>query len=315
MKNIITLAVVSVVAIWLASGEQAVEGVGGEDNAAASTTCRLIGLGDIHGDLQNMMNILQAAKLVSNNPASSEGDQWMWTGGCATLVQTGDVVDRGDHSIEAVLQLEQLSHQAKAVGGRIIQLLGNHEVMSFAGDVRYANQAEMKRTGGEAKFKSRFAPGGDMHDILSVKDIIATVNRTTFVHAGVLPSFAALGVAKMNRIARDQLATNELFGGIFGDDGPIWTRKIIMEAMNGDCTEADLSLRLLGSARMVIGHTIQPTHKIASYCEGKVIAIDIANSRAIYGRNPGCVEFFADGSISAIYATPAGGAAATPNQE
>jgi hypothetical protein len=166
-------------------------------------------------------------------------------------------------------------------------------------------KAEMRRTGGEEKFKSRFAPGGDLHSILSVKDIIATVNRTTFVHAGVLPSFAALGVAKMNRIARAQLAANELFGGIFGDDGPIWTRKIITEAMSGDCTEADLSLRLLGSARMVIGHTIQPSHKIVSYCEGRVIAIDIANSRAIYGKHPGCVEFFADGTIGAIYATPA----------
>lgn len=273
---------------------------------ADETSCRLVGMGDIHGDLQTMMSILETAKLVSNKIGVDGNNNWRWTGGCATLVQTGDVVDRGDHSIEAVLQLEKLAKQAKKAGGRIIQLLGNHEVMSFAGDLRYANQAEMRRTGGEAKFKARFAPGGDMHKILSVKDIIVTVNRTTFVHAGVLPSYAALGVAKMNRIARAQLATNELFGGIFGDDGPIWTRRIIMEAMHGDCTEADLSLRLLGSSRMVIGHTVQPTHRIVSYCDGKVIAIDIANSRAIYGKNPGCVEFFKDGTIGAIYVKAGG---------
>ena len=267
-----------------------------------TSSCRLVGLGDVHGDLDNMLRILAAAKLVEKSPNTGEVH---WVGGCATLVQTGDVVDRGDHSIEAVMVLEMLRREAKAAGGRVIQLLGNHEVMSFAGDVRYANHDEMSRVGGEDKFKARFAPGGDIHKLLSKKSIIATLNKTTFVHAGVLPSFAALGVAKMNRIARNQLATNDLFGGIFGDDGPIWTRRIIMDAQKGDCMEADLSLNLLGSNRMVIGHTIQPSHKIVSYCDGKVIAIDIANSRAIYGKNPGCVEFFADGTIGAIYAKPA----------
>jgi hypothetical protein len=51
-------------------------------------------------------------------------------------VQTGDFTDRGPQVRAAMDFLMGLEPQAKAAGGRVAVLLGNHEVMNLIGDVR-----------------------------------------------------------------------------------------------------------------------------------------------------------------------------------
>ena len=77
-------------------------------------------MGDIHGELKGFKEILAQAALKD-----ARGN---WSGKEAVLVQTGDVIDRGPHSIEAVQLLRQLQTQASAAGGQVVRLCGNHEL-------------------------------------------------------------------------------------------------------------------------------------------------------------------------------------------
>jgi len=101
-------------------------------NAAAlsdKTTERLVAVGDVHGDFDDFCLILERTGLVS--------EQNHWSGGSATLVQTGDLLDRGPKGREAMDLLMSLEKEAATTGGRVVPLLGNHEVMNILGDLRY----------------------------------------------------------------------------------------------------------------------------------------------------------------------------------
>ncbi len=97
----------------------------------ADPSDRVVAIGDIHGDFEAFVSILQTAGLVN--------DRNRWIGGAATLVQTGDFTDRGSE-VRAVMDLlMSLEAQAESAGGRVEVLLGNHEVMNLMRDVRDVN--------------------------------------------------------------------------------------------------------------------------------------------------------------------------------
>jgi hypothetical protein len=101
-------------------------------NAVASSDKapeRLVAVGDVHGDFDDFCLILKRAGLVD--------EQNRWIGGSATLVQTGDLVDRGPKGREAMDLLMGLEKEAAKAGGQVLPLLGNHEVMNILGDLRY----------------------------------------------------------------------------------------------------------------------------------------------------------------------------------
>ena len=92
---------------------------------------RHIIVGDVHGELTGFKEILTHAGLI---------DVWVdWSGKDAVLIQTGDVIDRGPHSVEAVQFLRQLQARAMAAGGRVVRLCGNHELMLLQGNYKYAD--------------------------------------------------------------------------------------------------------------------------------------------------------------------------------
>ncbi|MFN7977926.1 MAG: metallophosphoesterase [Vicinamibacterales bacterium] len=96
--------------------------------AAQAPATRVVAIGDVHGSLDGFTSVLRAAGLVN-------GDGH-WTGGTATFVQTGDVTDRGA-GVRAVFDLiRRLGPEAEAAGGRVMPVLGNHEVMNLLGELR-----------------------------------------------------------------------------------------------------------------------------------------------------------------------------------
>lgn len=90
---------------------------------------RVVAVGDIHGDFDALAAILQHVELMDA--------KHRWTGRNATLVQTGDFLDRGPKVRQVMDLLIALEKQAPKKGGRFVVLLGNHEVMNLMGDLRY----------------------------------------------------------------------------------------------------------------------------------------------------------------------------------
>jgi hypothetical protein len=96
---------------------------------------RIIAVGDLHGDFQAWTDIATAAGIA--DPAGH------WAGGATTLVQMGDVTDRGPDSLKIIRSLQQLQAEAPQAGGRVIVVLGNHEAMNLLGDYRYTTPGEI----------------------------------------------------------------------------------------------------------------------------------------------------------------------------
>jgi hypothetical protein len=103
--------------------------------AAASTLVaadRVVGVGDVHGSIDGLTTILRTAGLIDDSNA--------WIGGDATLVQTGDLLDRGIHLRDVMDLLMRLQAEAPSSGGTVIVLLGNHEAMNLLGIRRDVNR-------------------------------------------------------------------------------------------------------------------------------------------------------------------------------
>jgi hypothetical protein len=102
---------------------------------ALTTTDRIVAVGDVHGAYDRFVGILRAAGIVDGRAR--------WIGGRATLVQTGDVVDRGPHSRRVLDLLMRLEREAARAGGAVHALLGNHEVMRMIGQWQDVSPGEL----------------------------------------------------------------------------------------------------------------------------------------------------------------------------
>ncbi len=91
---------------------------------------RIVAVGDVHGSFDGLRAVLRAAGLIDTSDR--------WTGGTATLVQTGDVTDRGADVRGALDLLMALEREAPTQGGRVLPVLGNHEAMNLVGELRDA---------------------------------------------------------------------------------------------------------------------------------------------------------------------------------
>jgi hypothetical protein len=96
---------------------------------------RIVAVGDLHGDYDVWLDIARNAGLID---AKNH-----WAGGHATLLQAGDIVDRGEDSLKIIRHLRSLQKEASKAGGKVIVLLGNHEAMNMTGDLRYVDPAEL----------------------------------------------------------------------------------------------------------------------------------------------------------------------------
>jgi hypothetical protein len=91
----------------------------------------LVAIGDVHGDFDDFCSILQRVGLID--------EQRHWTGGNTTLLQLGDLIDRGPKPRQVLDLMLSLDEQSAKAGGHLVALLGNHEMMNLMGDLRYVS--------------------------------------------------------------------------------------------------------------------------------------------------------------------------------
>lgn len=89
----------------------------------------VVAIGDVHNDFDDFVAILRHTGLIDA--------QNHWAGGKTTLVQVGDLLDRGPKPREVLNLMMALEKEASQAGGRVVSLLGNHEMMNIMGDLRY----------------------------------------------------------------------------------------------------------------------------------------------------------------------------------
>jgi len=232
---------------------------------------RAVAIGDLHGDLSAARAALRAAGAID------AGDHWI--GGKLLVIQTGDVLDRGGDESQILELLEKLDGEARAQGGALVELLGNHELMNAAGDFRYVTPAGRRDFHGDRAHE--LAPGGSWAKRLAHHNVIAIVGDTVLSHAGVLESWVAK-VDATNLESRCWLDgdTPTPASALTADDSPVWTR-----AYGGDdvdCAALGRVLHELGVKRMVVGHTVQKSG-ITSACDGALWRIDVGMTQVFGG--------------------------------
>ena len=107
----------------------AVQAWAGPAKAAAEPPESVVAIGDVHNAFDDFVAILRRTGLIN--------EQNHWAGGKTTFVQVGDLLDRGPKPREVMNLMMALEKEAPQAGGRVVSLLGNHEVMNIMGDLRY----------------------------------------------------------------------------------------------------------------------------------------------------------------------------------
>ena len=123
----------------------------GPAKAPAEPRESVVAIADVHNAFDNFVAILQRTGLIDK--------QNHWAGGKTTLVQVGDLLDRGPKPREVMDLMMALEKEAPQAGGRVVSLLGNHEVMNIMGDLRYvvpANYASFADGKSEERQKAAY---------------------------------------------------------------------------------------------------------------------------------------------------------------
>lgn len=119
--------------------------------ASAEPQPAIVVIADVHGAFDDFVAILQRTGLIDK--------QNHWTGGKTTLVQVGDLLDRGPKPREVMDLMMALEKEAAQAGGQVVGLLGNHEVMNMMGDLRYVtpvNYASFADSNSEKRRKAAY---------------------------------------------------------------------------------------------------------------------------------------------------------------
>lgn len=236
-------------------------------------------IADVHGDIRPLRKLLTTSGLAA-------GDTW--TGGTRTLIQTGDVLDRGDDEREIYELLWTLQEQAEQAGGRVVLMNGNHEVMNVMGDLRYvtaggaADFAEFQLPD-EPRFEgvppalrgrlAAFLPGGEWAKRLAEQPVVARVDDRLYAHGGVHLPHVEHGIDQINaEMKRWMLEGGEPPRWATDSDGPLWTRTW-SGVEDPDCEALEVMLKAANAKSLAVGHTPQKSG-IKRKCDGKLWLLD-----------------------------------------
>ena len=200
---------------------------------------------------------------------------------------------------EIIDLFEYLNSEAPKFGGRVHSLIGNHEAMNIDGNFKYVfpdkafydfenfmseaprNYVEKYQTYQRGRLHA-FFPGGQYAKILSGRKAILKLGPYVFVHGGVLPRYAKLGIDQLNQEASNWMkGIRRKPNWISDSNGPLWARYFSKDTTSSHCKMLKESLRILKAKIMFVAHTVQKKG-INSACNGNVVRTDTGIS-SYYG--------------------------------
>jgi hypothetical protein len=221
--------------------------------------------------------------------------------------------------------LRDLDRQARAAGGAVVMLNGNHESLNVCGDFRYVTPGGFREAAAaaglrgdraaslDAQLRARLAlysPGGPIARELAANPTVLVINGTTvFAHGGLLPAHVTYGLARLNADVSAWMRGDRLPDGAhapppflaMGDASSVmWNRSVGKERFGSAyerhhaCAGAGAALDALGAARLVVGHTPQLGGANCE-CGGRVWRLDVGMSRGVLNAVPAVLEVVPDG--------------------
>jgi hypothetical protein len=260
----------------------------------------VMAIGDVHGDFDDFVAILQKVGLIDT--------QHHWTGGKTTFVQVGDLLDRGPKPRDVMDLMMSLEKEAPQAGGRVVGLLGNHEVMNIMGDLRYvtpvnyasfadANSEQRQRSAFQAYMKWRdghasllaelpqpmeltetewmarhpagyveqreaFAPSGIYGKWLREHSALVEIGGVIFLHGGISPDVAKMKVDKINSQIRDEIKTFDALKQYLQDE------KIILPFFNVQEITALVQAEIIAERKSRVSSDQQRQARLIQFLDG-----------------------------------------------
>jgi len=209
-------------------------------------TSKTIAIGDIHGDLELAINTLILAECIKEVDDKNENTvcvmlndekkYYEWIGGDTQVVQVGDQIDRcrpiGDQlctdpkttdpdeaSDVVILKLyTKLDKIARNHGGKVISLLGNHELMNVMGNMKYVsykniiefadkNNKDIKKALHNRIKAFTNKNNNGLNKFLACTRVSAIIiGNILFIHAGIISAISdKYGIDDINKIVRNWL--------------------------------------------------------------------------------------------------------------
>lgn len=229
---------------------------------------------DIEGNFQAFRNLLINARIIDA--------ELNWRFARGHLVLVGDFIDRGPSSTQVLWLIYKLEQSARAHGGQVHYILGNHEIKNLQGDFaaaheKYSHIAAMLGI----PHHDLFADHAFLGRWLMSKNTAELINGVLFVHGGLHPELArrSYSLDQLNGIVRSSYRQPWYPRRDPGDDelllnpstGPSWYRGYFKDGLSQD--EVEQTLGAFQANAVVVGHTLQS--EVASLYGGKVFAIDV----------------------------------------
>jgi len=272
-------------------------------------------IGDLHGDSPRALRLLERLGIVSVDA----GSLVRWTAPPGTcVVQLGDQLDsavRGEGrspdwealpDTSCVELFTRLARVAADAGGRVISLLGNHELMNVRGDHGYVSAKSLAMSGGAPGRTEMMRPGSDfVREHLATRPVIVKVGSVVMVHAGVLSRHLRCLSRVNGEVARwlDSAApmSADVAGAVFDDAGLLWTRRYVDEDQDAVTEDLRRTLRALAATEVCVGHTVVPS--IMRAAGGGAWLCDTGISRAIGGETVQVLRMTRGGARDVVQVT------------
>jgi hypothetical protein len=247
---------------------------------------RIYAVGVILGAFEQLTASLEA--LIVAKRTSPEAFRFNWTGQDSVLIFCGDFCDRGLNSKQVYDAVMDLQGQAVKEGGRVIVVLGNHEVMLLNGQVEEwaKTLTSHKKQHYQNTIDSFTRDGLDFHQAISDKGVhgkwirnlplFVVVNGFMFVHGGIPNKPVTRSTLAAD--FKDDFIANDWKKGIFmNHDSILWNRDWWQ-----DKNLVDQNLKTLGIMGVVFGHTtgaMGPKGRIIAR-DDRLVALDIGMTPA-----------------------------------
>jgi len=268
---------------------------------------RIVVIGDLHGDFEIFIHSLRVFNLIDNNNK--------WIGKNTYLIQMGDILDGKRPNVnisksflnspgewQIIKLIIELDSQARISGGRVVSLLGNHDLYPhyFYNDkefekkyIKSVDSKYIKNTFGIERVKF-YAPGKMGGKLFSrTRPLIIKINNILFIHGSITDSLIKsqkstyIDIDKINNEVANWLFTGRKIPSYLkkmDDNNPLFSRRYsaIKNIKSRDCNEIKKQLsRFQNIDHVVVGHSVYKN--INTTCDSMIIRTDVGLSRAFGG--------------------------------
>jgi hypothetical protein len=235
---------------------------------------KMLVISDIEGNFEALRKLLKGNQVIDDN--------FNWTYGKDHVVFVGDFVDRGKMVTEVLWLIYSLEEKAKAAGGYVHYILGNHEIMNMSNDLNYVNERYIQHAALMNKpYMQLFGPDAEIGRWLATKNVAERIGNVLFAHGGISTyiNYLNISLKELNEITRPYYTdttykyADDRLNIIYSDLGPFWYRNYY-KTPRASIAQVDSTLDNYRVKYISTGHTII-ANEISSVYGGKVFNTDV----------------------------------------